>query len=500
MSAVLSLDDLKARAAGLQFRNQAFIGGRYVDAAGGETFDCISPVDGRVLTKVAACGAEDVDRAVTAARAAFESGVWSGLAPKARKAVLLKFAELIEANRDELALLETLDMGKPIGDSRAIDVPATANCIRWYAESADKIYDEVAPTDPKILAMIRREPMGVVAAIVPWNFPMIMAAWKIGPALVSGNALILKPAEQSSLSAIRLAELGAEAGIPEGIFQVVPGLGEQAGKALGLHMDVDGIAFTGSGEVGKLLLQYSGQSNMKRVSLECGGKTPHIVLADTSDLDQAAEAAAWGIFFNQGEVCNAGSRLLVQESVKDALMEKVMDIAKGIKVGNPLDPQTRMGAIVDREQMDKVLRYIGLGQQEGAQLVLGGKQLQTEEGGYYVEPTIFDQVDNKMTIAQEEIFGPVLSTLTFSDPEEGLRIANETVYGLAAAVWTKNIDTAHKMARGLRAGSVWINCFDGGDITTPFGGYKQSGFGRDKSLHALDKYTELKTVWIELGS
>lgn len=500
MSAVLSLDDLKARAAGLQFRNQAFIAGRYVDAVGGETFDCISPVDGRVLTKVAACGAEDVDRAVTAARAAFDSGVWSGLAPKARKAVLLKFAELIEQHRDELALLETLDMGKPIGDSLSVDVPATANCIRWYAESADKIYDEVAPTDPKVLAMIRREPMGVVAAIVPWNFPMIMAAWKIGPALVTGNSLILKPAEQSSLTAIRLAELGAEAGIPDGVFQVVPGLGEQAGKALGLHMDVDGIAFTGSGEVGKLLLQYSGQSNMKRVALECGGKTPHIVLADTSDLDQAAQAAAWGIFFNQGEVCNAGSRLLVQESVKDALMEKVMDISKGIKVGNPLDPQTRMGAIVDREQLDKVLRYIGLGQQEGAQLVLGGKQLQTEGGGYYVEPTIFDRVDNKMTIAQEEIFGPVLSTLTFKDPEEGLRIANETVYGLAAAVWTKNIDTAHKMARGLRAGSVWINCFDGGDITTPFGGYKQSGFGRDKSLHALDKYTELKTVWIELGS
>jgi acyl-CoA reductase-like NAD-dependent aldehyde dehydrogenase len=500
MSAALSFDDLKARAAGLQFRHQAFIGGRYVDAAGGETFDCISPVDGRVLTKVAACGEEDVDRAVKAARAAFESGVWAGLAPKARKAVLQKFADLIEQHRDELALLETLDMGKPIGDSLAVDVPATANCIRWYAEATDKIYDEVAPTDPKILAMIRREPMGVVAAIVPWNFPMIMAAWKIGPALATGNSLILKPAEQSSLTAIRLAELGAEAGLPDGVFQVVPGLGHQAGKALGLHMDVDGIAFTGSGEVGKLLLQYSGQSNMKRVALECGGKTPHIVLADTSDLDQAAEAAAWGIFFNQGEVCNAGSRLLVQDSIKDALMEKLMNISKGIKVGNPLDPQTRMGAIVDRDQMDKVLRYIGLGEQEGAQLVFGGKQLQTEAGGYYVEPTIFDKVDNKMTIAQEEIFGPVLSTLTFKDPEEGLRIANETVYGLAAAVWTKNIDTAHKMARGLRAGSVWINCFDGGDITTPFGGYKQSGFGRDKSLHAIDKYTELKTVWIELGS
>ncbi|WP_421709299.1 aldehyde dehydrogenase [Algihabitans sp.] len=499
MAAALSFDDLKSRAAGLQFRNQAFIGGRYVDAASGETFDCISPVDGRVLTQVAACGTEDVDRAVKAARAAFESGAWRDMAPARRKAKLLKFAELIKAHHDELALLETLDMGKPIGDSHAIDVPATVNCIRWYAEAADKIYDEVAPTDPKILAMIRREPVGVVAAIVPWNFPMIMAAWKIGPALASGNSLILKPAEQSSLSAIRIAELAAEAGIPEGVFQVVPGLGEQAGKALGLHEDVDAIAFTGSGEVGKLLLQYSGQSNMKRVALECGGKTPHIVLADTSDLDQAAEAAAWGIFFNQGEVCNAGSRLLVQESIKDALMEKLLNISRSIKVGNPLDPKTKMGAIVDRDQMDKVLRYIGIGQQEGAQLVLGGQQVQTAEGGYYVEPTVFDRVDNKMTIAREEIFGPVLSTLTFKDAEEGLKIANDTVYGLAAAVWTKNIDTAHKMARGLRAGSVWVNCFDGGDITTPFGGYKQSGFGRDKSLHAFDKYTELKTVWIELG-
>ncbi|WP_119168355.1 aldehyde dehydrogenase [Algihabitans albus] len=499
MAAALSFDDLKSRAAGLQFRSQAFIGGRYVDAVSGETFDCISPVDGRVLTQVAACGAEDVDRAVKAARAAFETGVWRDMAPARRKAKLLKFAELIKAHHDELALLETLDMGKPIGDSHAVDVPATVNCIRWYAEAADKIYDEVAPTDPKVLAMIRREPVGVVAAIVPWNFPMIMAAWKIGPALASGNSLILKPAEQSSLSAIRIAELAAEAGIPEGVFQVVPGLGEQAGKALGLHEDIDAIAFTGSGEVGKLLLQYSGQSNMKRVALECGGKTPHIVLADTSDLDQAAEAAAWGIFFNQGEVCNAGSRLLVQESIKEALMEKLLKISRSIKVGNPLDPQTKMGAIVDRDQMDKVLRYIGIGQQEGAQLVLGGQQVQTAEGGYYVEPTVFDRVDNQMTIAREEIFGPVLSTLTFKDAEEGLRIANDTVYGLAAAVWTKNIDTAHKMARGLRAGSVWINCFDGGDITTPFGGYKQSGFGRDKSLHAFDKYTELKTVWIELG-
>ncbi len=498
MSAALSIDAIRSQAQGLNFRSQAFIDGRYVDAADGRTFDCISPVDGRVLAKIARCGKEDVDRAVRAARAAFDDGRWSGLAPAQRKRKMLKFAELIEQHTTELALLETLDMGKPIGDSTRIDVPATVNVIRWYAEAIDKVYDEVAPTAQNVVAMIRREPVGVVAAIVPWNFPMIMAAWKIGPALATGNSLIVKPAEQSSLSAIRLAELALEAGIPEGVFQVVPGFGPEAGEALGRHMDVDAIAFTGSGEVGKLLLRMSGESNMKRVGLECGGKTPHIVLADTHDLDAAATAAAWGIFFNQGEVCNAGSRLLVERSIKDRLLEKVLEVGKAMRFGDPLDPATQMGAIVDKDQLDKVMSYIGLGAEEGAKLILGGQRARAESGGFYIEPTIFDGVDNRMRIAQEEIFGPVLSVLTFEDLDEAVRIGNDTIYGLASAIWTRDINKAMHAARKLRAGSVWVNCFDGGDITTPFGGYKQSGFGRDKSLHALDKYSELKTIWIEL--
>lgn len=498
MSALLSLDMVQEQAKGLNIRGQAFIGGRYVNAASGRTFDCVSPIDGRLLTRVARCDEEDVDRAVRAARAAFEDGRWADLAPARRKRVLQRFADLIEQQQTELALLETLDMGKPITDSSTIDIPGVVNCIRWYAEAIDKVYDEVAPTDHNIVAMLRREPVGVVGAIVPWNFPLLMAAWKIGPALATGNSLIIKPAEQSPLTAIRVAELAAEAGIPEGVLQVLPGMGPEAGKALARHMDVDCIAFTGSGEVGKLLLRYAGETNMKRVSLECGGKTPHIVMADSHDLDAAANAAAWGIFFNQGEVCNAGSRLLVEESIKEEFLERMQKVAREIRIGNPLDPQTQMGAIVDREQLDKVMSYIGLGQEEGAKLLMGGQQAFTDSGGYYVEPTIFDGVSNRMRIAQEEIFGPVLSVMTFRDASEAVRIGNDTIYGLAAAVWTRDINKAHKMARALRAGSVWVNCFDGGDITTPFGGYKQSGFGRDKSLHAMEKYTELKTIWIEL--
>lgn len=498
MSAVLSLDSVRQRSSQLNFVNQAFIDGRYCAAASGQTFDCVSPVDGRVLTQIARCDQADVDRAVAAAKRAFESGVWADLAPKARKKTLLAFADLMEKHADELALLETLDMGKPINDSLKVDIPLSINCVRWYAEAADKVYDEVAPTSPDVVAMLRREPVGVVAAIVPWNFPLLMASWKIGPALATGNSLILKPAEQSSLTAIRVAQLAAEAGIPDGVFQVVPGMGPEAGKALARHMDVDCVAFTGSGEVGKLLLKYSGETNMKRVWLECGGKTPHIVLADTADLHAAASAAAWGIFYNQGEVCNAGSRLLVEESIKDELVEKVMQVGKSIRFGDPLDPATQMGAIVDQDQFAKVLSYIGLGQEEGARLLMGGRKAFAETGGFYVEPTVFDGVRNDMRIAQEEIFGPVLSVLTFKDAEEAVKVGNATVYGLASAVWTRDINKAHKMARALRSGVVWVNCFDGGDITTPFGGYKQSGFGRDKSLHAMEKYTEMKTIWIQL--
>jgi len=499
MSAVLSIETVKSQASGLSYRNQAFIDGRFAPAASGKTFDCVSPIDGKVLTRVAAGDKEDVERAVKAARKAFEDGRWSRLAPARRKKIMLRWADLIEQHTTELALLETLDMGKPIGDASGIDIPAVVNCIRWYAEAVDKVYDEIAPTGDDAVAMLVREPLGVVGAVVPWNFPLLMAAWKMGPALATGNSMVIKPAEQSPLTMIRCAELAAEAGLPDGVLNVVPGFGETAGQALGRHMDVDAIAFTGSGEVGKLFLKYSGESNMKRVSLECGGKTPNIIMADAPDLDAAATAAAWGIFFNQGEVCNAGSRLLVEDKVKDQVVERIMQVAKSMRVGDPLDPATQMGAMVDQTQMDRVLGYIEKGKSEGAKVALGGQRILAESGGYYIEPTVFDGVNNAMTIAQEEIFGPVLSTISFADADEAIRIGNDTVYGLAAAVWTSDIKKAHRAAKALRAGCVWVNCFDAGDMTTPFGGYKQSGFGRDKSLHAMEKYTELKTIWIDLS-
>ena len=491
--------DWRALSKSFSPRTQAFIDGRYVPAISGATFDCVNPANGQVIAKVASCDAADVEVAVASARKAFEGGAWSRRAPAARKKVLLRFAELIRKHREELALTETMDMGKPITDSMKIDIPAAANCIAWYGEAVDKVYDEVAPTSHDSLALITREPAGVVGAIVPWNFPLVMASWKLGPALATGNSVVLKPSEKSPLTALRIAELAMEAGLPEGVLNVVPGFGNTAGEALAMHMDVDCVAFTGSTRTGKRMLEYAGKSNMKRVWLECGGKAPNVVLGDVADVERAATAAAFGIFFNQGEMCSAASRLVVHESVKDAMLEKIVEIGRGMAPGDPLDPKTRLGAIVDQVQLNTVMGFIESGMQEGAKVALGGNRVRQDSGGFYVEPTVFAGVKPVMKIAREEIFGPVLSTITFRDVEEAVKIANDVSYGLTAAVWSRDITTAHRVAKRLRAGTVYVNCYDADDITVPFGGFKQSGNGRDKSLHAMDKYTELKTTWIDLS-
>ena len=497
---VRNLVDWQEAAAATEPRNRCFIDGDWVDAADGSTFDCINPANGKTITTVASGGAADIDRAVVAARAAVEDGRWRNLTPRQRGQRLIKLADLIEAHGDELQLLETLDIGKPIRYTRRVDLTQAQLNYRWYGEAADKLYDDIAPTGPDALGLITREPVGVVGAITPWNFPMMINAWKLAPALMAGNSVVLKPAEQSPLTALRIAELAVEAGIPPGVLNVVPGYGETAGQALALHMDVDAIAFTGSGAVGKLLLQYSGQSNMKRVSLETGGKTPNIIFADAPDLDFAVGAVGFSIFWNTGEMCLAGSRLLVEEAVYDDVVARLGDVAGAWQPGDPLDPATKAGPVVDADQLDRVTRYIGIGIDEGAHLVTGGNRAMEETGGYFVEPTVFAGVDNSMRVAQEEIFGPVLSVMPFGDEDEALQIANDTDFGLAAAVWTSNLARAHRMSRELRAGTVWVNNFDQADISAPFGGFKQSGFGgKDKSLWAIDKYTNVKTTWINLG-
>jgi acyl-CoA reductase-like NAD-dependent aldehyde dehydrogenase len=488
------------RAAAARIDGRALIAGQRRAAADGAVFERKSPIDGRALGPVARGQAADIDLAVRAARQAFDDGRWARQPPAARKKVLLRFADAIRGAADELALLETLDMGKPIQFSLKVDVASAARTIAWYAEAIDKVYDEIAPTGPDALALIAREPMGVIGVVVPWNYPMIMASWKLGPALATGNSVVLKPSEKSPLTALRLAELALQAGLPEGVFNVVPGFGHEAGEALALHMDVDAIGFTGSTRVGRRMLEYAGRSNLKRVYNELGGKSAFIVFDDFDDLPRAAATAAGSMFFNQGESCNAPSRVLVHERVADEFVKLVAAQAPQYTPADPLLPATTMGALVDDTQLRTVLGYIDAGHAEGARCVVGGRRVRTETGGYYVEPTVFDGVHNKMKIAREEIFGPVMSVLRFSTEAEALAMANDSPYGLQASVWSSHIDRAHRVARALRAGTVHVNQYDEDDITVPFGGYKQSGNGRDKSLHALDKYTELKTTWLRINN
>jgi len=496
-----TLQYYQQQAAQLDFETRALIGGRFVNAVSAEEFDSINPANGRRLAGIARCGAVEVDDAVSAARQAFERGHWSGASPKHRKKVLLRLADLVEANLETLAVMESLDSGKPIRDALAADLPDMIESLRWHAEAADKLYDQMAPTAPDVVAMIVREPIGVVGAVLPWNFPLYLAGWKIGPALASGNSMVIKPAEQTSLTALMLGRLALEAGVPEGVLNIVPGYGETVGQAMGRHRDIDCISFTGSGEVGRLFLKYSAESNLKRVVLECGGKSPALVLADAVDLPRVAQQVATGALFCQGENCSAGSRLIVHRSRKDELLELVKGAFDEWRVGDPLDPATRVGALIEPGHMQRVLAYIDGGKAQGAALVHGGAQVRRDSGGSFVEPTIFDHVQPSMNIAREEIFGPVLSVLDFDTLAEGVAMANDTNYGLASSVYTSNLDAAHGVARAIRAGTVSVNCFSEGDTGVPFGGYKESGFGgREKSLMAHDQYTETKTIWMQLGA
>lgn len=503
MTELLNHSDYQQMAGKLRLLTDAYIKGQFVPAESGATLSSFNPATGEVLAEIAACDKADVDKAVKAARQVFEAGTWSKAAPEARKETLLKFAKLLEQNAQELATLEALDSGKPINDCVNVDIPETIMTVQWYAEAIDKLYDQVAPASNDVLSLVVREPVGVVGAVLPWNFPLLMAAWKIGPALASGNSVILKPAAETSMSVLRLAELASEAGIPDGVLQVVTGHGETAGKAIGEHSDIDMVSFTGSTAVGRLFLNYSAASNLKKIVLELGGKNPFVVLDDETKLADIAEHAVNATFWNMGENCSSGSRVIIHDSLYDELSALIVEKAKDLSTGDPMNPDNHYGSMISEKHYNKVRGFIEAGIIKGYPLLCGGLEAPagSHENGCFIQPTIFDGVSNDSELGQQEIFGPVMSLIRASSNDEAIALANDTEYGLAASLFCRDISSVHQYAKQIRAGTVTVNCFGEGNIATPFGGYKQSGFGgRDNGLHAFDQYTEIKTIWVDLSS
>ncbi len=497
--AMATLDDWTRAAASVTIETGLFIEGKFRPSASGETFSAINPATGRITAQMACGSAADIDAAVALAKSAWDDGRWRHMLPRQRMAIFARFADLVEAHAHEFALLESLAMGKPVTDALSIDIPETVVTIRYFGECIDKVAGVVSNSAHDAVHMVSREPLGVVGAISAWNYPLLMATWKVAPALAAGNCVVLKPAEQAPFSCLKLARLFLEAGGPEGVFNVVNGFGPVAGKALALHPDVAKISFTGSTRVGKQLMIYAGQSNLKRVSLETGGKSPQIFMPDLPDLDRAVDAAVIGIFDNAGQVCNAGSRLLVHRDIHDEFVDKVSRRAAQLYApGNPLDPATTLGPMVSRAQQQVVLGWIEKGKADGATLVFGGHDVPTMADGAYVVPTLFTNVAPAMDIVREEIFGPVATLIPFRDEAEAIRIANHSIYGLAASVWTSDVKRAHRMVKAIEAGVVWVNCFGDGDMTQPFGGFKQSGNTRDKSMECLAGYMQSKSAWLSL--